>query len=130
MNRLGSVSTTTTAGISKKLAIDIERLSQYSICATVGVLSGAAGVALMTAIAIVIHSLLFDIIFAPGVTPLIIASTLVGLGIARLLGQALDGILPGLGNNKLAVQMILVFSVFTTLLLPLLFEYRLILISN
>jgi len=126
MNWQNSLFALTNASISKRLVRDSERLYQYSICVTLGVLSGATSVALMTGLAIVVYSLLFEMIFAPGVMLLIITSTLVGLGIARLLGQIMGGILPGLSNNKAGMQMILAFSILTTLLLPLFFEYLII----
>lgn len=108
-------------------AMAIRQLSQYIACVAVGLLGGAAGVALAIGLTIVVQLLLPPpAVLAPGAIPLLVLATLSGIGISWLLGHGTHRILPGLFDNfdKHGLQVILVSSVFASLLQTLLFFAR------
>jgi len=128
MDSQGSVNPllTTEAGISNTDAhgIALQRLAQYTICVGLGLLGGAFGVALVIALTILINLLSPpSVIFAPGVIPLMAGSALAGVGVAWLLSQIVNFILPGLfaALNENGLRVILVFSILTSLLQTILF---------
>ena len=102
----------------------LQQLPQYTICAGLGLLGGALGVALAIGLAILINRLLPpSTIFAPGVIPFMAGGALAGMGIAWLLGQVATFTWPGLfaDLNTSGLRVILVFSVLTSLLQTILF---------
>jgi hypothetical protein len=117
---------TTETGASKTqtMAIMLRRLPQHVTCVGLGLLGGTGGVALAIGLAIVVQLLLPPVVvFAPGVIPLMVAATIVGLGASWLLAQVARRIAPSLLRNsgEQGLQVILVFSTFTSLLQALLF---------
>jgi hypothetical protein len=117
---------TTEAGISNTDAqgVALQRLAQYTICVGLGLLGGALGVALAIALTILINLLSPpSVIFAPGVIPLMAGSALAGVGVAWLLSQIVNFILPGLlaTLNENGLRVILVFSILASLLQTILF---------
>lgn len=118
---------TTETGMSDANAqgFALQQLPYYSICAGLGMLGGALGVALAIGLTILINLLLlppFEV-FAPGVIPLMAASALAGVGIAWLLGQVANFTWPGLfaDLNENGLRVILVFSILGSLLQTILF---------
>lgn len=117
---------TTEAGMSDAGAqgFALRRLPQYIICAALGLLGGAMGVALVIGLTILINLLLPpSVVFAPGVISLMAASALAGVVIAWLLGQVAYFTWPGLfaAPREKGLRVILVFSVLASLLQTILF---------
>jgi hypothetical protein len=105
-------------------ALAVQQWSQYLACVGTGLVGGAAGVALAIGLAIVAQLLLPPpAVFAPGTIPLLVLATVSGLGISGLLGRGAQRILPGLFHSlgEQGLQVILVSSVFASLLQTLLF---------
>jgi len=118
---------TTEAGMSDANAqgFALQQLPQYIICAGLGLLGGAIGVALAIGLTILINVLLlppFEV-FAPGVIPLMAGSALAGVGVAWLLSQIVNFILPGLfaALKESGLRVILIFSILASLLQTILF---------
>ena len=104
----------------------VRRLPQYIIWAGVGMVGGAAGVAVGFGLAIAIQSFLSPATtFSPDVTQLTVISILSGLGIAWLLSRGADRVLSGLLHDPdaQALQVIFTFSVLTSLLQSFLFTH-------
>ena len=117
----------TTESISSGTQIVLRRLPQYAVCAGLGMMGGAAGVAMAIGLAILIQSLLpARAVFSPGIIPLMVAGVVAGLGVSWLFARAARHILPGLrhGSPEKELQVVLVFSVFTSLLQTMLFFAR------
>jgi hypothetical protein len=113
-------------GLSKVQAVIIalQRLPQYVTCVGLGLLGGAGGLTLAIGLVIVVQLLLPPAkIFLPGAIPFIVMATAIGLGVSWLLGRATCRIFPGfLGSlGERGLQVILVFSTFTSLLQAVLF---------
>jgi hypothetical protein len=107
--------------------IVLRRLPQYVICAGLGMLGGAAGVAAAIGLAILVQLLLPpSVVFLPGIIPLMVLATVAGLGVSWLLARMMRHIMPGLlqDSPEKELQVILVFSVFTSLLQTMLFFAR------
>lgn len=128
MNLRGSSKVLRTAetGTSKVevMAIVLQRLPQYITCAGLGLLGGTVGVALAIGLAIVVQLLLPPpAIFWPGTIPLMVTAAVAGLGASWLIGRGAPRIVPNLLRNsgERGLQVILVFSTFTSLLQTLLF---------
>jgi hypothetical protein len=109
---------------TRALALSVRQWSQYLACVSTGLVGGAAGVALAISLATVVQVFLPPpAVFAPGAIPLLVLATLSGLGISSLLGRGAQRILPGLFHDlgEQGLQVILVSSVFASLLQTLLF---------
>ena len=105
----------------------LRRLAQYAVCAGLGMMGGAVGVAMAIGLAILIQLLLPAwAVFSPGIIPLMVMGVVAGLGISWLFARVARHILPGLrhGSPEKELQIILVFSVFTSLLQTMLFFAR------
>jgi hypothetical protein len=101
-----------------------QQLPQYTMCAALGLLAGAMGVALTIGLAILVNLLLPpSTLFAPGTIPLMVTGALAGVGFGWLLGRAANFTWPGLfeAPREKGLQVILVFSVLASLLQTLLF---------
>jgi hypothetical protein len=122
MNLPSNILTSTSSNVSEKRVI--ARLPQYVICAGLGLLGGAIGVALAIGLAILIQSALSPmIIFSPDATHFMAVGTLMGIGVSWLLGRVAQHVLPSLSYNagEQGMQVILIFSVLASLLNSLLF---------
>jgi hypothetical protein len=111
------------SNVSTKVSI-FQRLPLYTACAALGLLGGAVGVALVIGLAILIQLRLPPpSIFAPGVIPIMLVAVLAGLGISWLLAQVAKRIWRGpfSSSHDSGLQVILVFSVFASLLQTLIF---------
>jgi hypothetical protein len=99
----------------------LRQLPMYVICILLGLLGGAIGVALVTALAIQISLLLPpSLSFAPGVIPFMAAGALAGAGITWLLSQAASLNWRWLSPGETGLRVMLVFSVLAALLQSLL----------
>jgi high-affinity Fe2+/Pb2+ permease len=108
--------------------ITLKRLPQYIFCGGLGILGGAIGVALAIGLTIVVQAMLSPtVVFSPNVVLLSIVATLFGVGASWLLGQATHRILPSQVSccSEQNLQVILIFSVFTSLVETILFVYGL-----
>lgn len=125
MSLLDILLTPTQAGESEGQSITIwQQLSQYIISTSLGLLGGAIGVALAIGLAIVVQRLLFPAtIFLPGAILLGVVAVLSGWGVSWLLSQVARHICPDLSCNlhEKGMQMMLIFSAFTSLLQTFLF---------
>ena len=107
--------------------IVLRRLPQYVVCAGLGMLGGAAGVAVAIGLAILVQLLLPpSVVFQTGIIPLMVLATVAGLGVSWLLARMIGHIVPGFlqDSPEKELQVILVFSVFTSLLQTMLFFAR------
>jgi hypothetical protein len=125
-----TLSTGTKTDLSKVRAISFvhRRLPQFIICAGIGMIGGAIGVAVAIGLAIVFQLLLFpSTVFSPNVIQLTVIAILAGLGISWLLSQGADRILSGLLHDPgaQALQVVFVFSALTSLLQSFLFTHGL-----
>ncbi len=95
----------------------LRRWSQVTICAGLGLVGGALGVALTIGLAILVQLRVTSESFAPGAMPLIVTAVLMGLGATWLLGRIMRRILPHLfyGWGSLTLETTLMFSIFTSL---------------
>ena len=120
-----STSTKTGAADEQTLGVFV-RLLQYVLCAGMGMIGGATGVAIAIAVAIAIQLLFFPTAaFSPNGTLLTLIAVVAGIGISWLLRQGARRLLAGLfyGLAEQELQVILVFSILTSLLQSLLFTY-------
>jgi hypothetical protein len=107
--------------------IELRRLPQYAVCAGLGMLGGAVGVAVAIGLAILVQLLLPpSVVLQPGIIPLMVLATMAGLGVSWLFARMIRHVVPGLLNDspEKELQVILVFSVFTSLLQTILFFAR------
>ena len=124
MNSQSTMSTVTNVSNEHAQGIALHRLPKYAICAGMGVVGGAAGVALAIGLVVLIQALLFpNVYFSPGPVGLTIGATVVGLLVTWLMSRATDRIFPGLSDQlgEKALQVMMVLSVFTSLLQTFLF---------
>lgn len=101
-----------------------QQLPEYIIFTELGLVGGAAGVALAIGLAIAIQSLLSPVtIFLPGFVLLGVGAALIGAGISGLLGRMAHHIFPALSCNLdlTRLQLMLIVSTFTSLLQTFLF---------
>ena len=106
-----------------KVAV-IHRQLQYVAHAAIGILGGAIGVAFAIGLTNVVQQMLFPtVIYSPSPIGLLIIAILAGLVFAWLLGRLASLILPALLSqlDEQGVQIIMVFSVLTSLLQTMLF---------
>jgi hypothetical protein len=90
-------------------------------------LGGAVGVAVAIGLAILVQLLLPpSVVLQPGIIPLMVSATMAGLGVSWLFARMMRHVVPGLLNDspEKELQVILVFSVFTSLLQTILFFAR------
>ena len=107
--------------------IVLRRLPRYAVCAGLGMLGGAVGVAVAIGLAILVQLLLPpSVVLQPGIIPLMVLATMAGLGVSWLFARMMRHVVPGLLNDspEKELQVILVFSVFTSLLQTILFFAR------
>lgn len=124
MNSQRTISTMTNVSNERMEAVWLQRLIGYSLCAGMGLVSGAAGVAVTIGLIVIVQSLLFAAaIFSPGTVLIAIAASLIGLGAAWLMNWVARRVLPELFAqfDERALQVIFVFSVLTSLLQTILF---------
>jgi len=104
----------------------LQRLPRHFIWAELGILGGATGVALAIGFVIVIQ-LILSPATAVSMRPihLTIVAILLGLGSSWLLGRLIDHVMPSLFSNSVeqGLQVVLVFSIFTSLLQAFLFTH-------
>jgi hypothetical protein len=88
---------------------------------------GTTGVAVAIGLTIAIQLLLATSVFLPGLIGLTVAAALAGLGASWLFSRGARRILPDLFSqlDERAIQIIMVFSVLTSLLQTFLFTYNL-----
>ncbi len=114
----------TEAGIT---GLVLRQLPQHMVCAALGWVGGAAGVALAIGLVISLQLLLPPAYaLSIGVVPLMVIAAIAGLLVSWLLGRLAHRSLPHLleSSDERGLQVILVFSVFTSLLQILLFFTR------
>jgi hypothetical protein len=121
-----NIMTTTKADVIKGRTLEttLRKLPQYVVCSGLGLIGGAIGVAIAIALAIVIQARIAPTTtYFPGLVPLSIVATLAGLGVSWLMGRGLHRILPSLSRHpdEKWIQVVLVFSVFASLLETFLF---------
>lgn len=124
MNSQRTISTMTNVSNERMEAVWLQRLIGYALCAGMGLVSGAAGVAVTIGLIVIVQSLLFAAaIFSPGTVLIAIAASLIGLGAAWLISWVARRVLPELFTQleERALQVIFVFSVLTSLLQTILF---------
>ena len=109
-------------------AIPWQHLPHHTFCAGVGILGGATGVALAIGATIMVQALLpLVVAFYPSAIVLTLMAAMLGLGVSWLLGQGAHRLCPRLFCNctEQSLQVLLTFSVFTSLLETFLFMYSL-----
>ena len=124
MNSQSTMSTISNVSGERAKGIARHDLPKYALCAGMGVVGGATGVALAIGLVIIIQGLLSPkLFFTPGTVGLTLTATVVGLGVTWLLSQATHRIFPNLFYHlgEKALQVMMVLSVFTTLLQTFLF---------
>ena len=124
MNSQRTISTLAKASDEQMQLMWLQQIIRYVLCAGMGLVSGAVGVALTIGLVIIVQSLLFPkVIFAPGTVVIAIATSLIGLGVAWLVSRVARRLLPELFAqlDERALQVIFVFSVLTSLLQTILF---------
>ena len=102
----------------------LQRLPGYAACALLGLVGGITGVALIIALAIVIHLILpVSAVFAPGAISLMVAAILAGLGVTWLLSLVARqaGLKLYRGSGERGQRVMLAFSVLAGTLQSLLF---------
>jgi hypothetical protein len=105
-------------------AILCQRLPRYFVYAQLGLVGGAIGVMLTIGLAVIVQMLLPPaIIFSPSVILFMTIAALLSVGVSWLFGQVVPRLLPRqfYDLNEQGLQMILVFSVFASLLQTILF---------
>jgi hypothetical protein len=127
MNSQSTITTLTNVSSENSQIIGLQRWIQYFLCAGIGLVGGTTGVAIAIGLTIIIQLLLVSTAFSPGMIGMAIAATLVGLGASWLISRAAGWILPAMFEdlNERAIQIIMVFSVLTSLLQTFLFTYNL-----
>jgi hypothetical protein len=120
--------TWTTSGLGRPEAqtatLALRQLPQYVICAAMGLVGGSIGVAIAIGLAILPQELLApEQTFSLGVVPLMVLASAAGTAVSWLFGRLAQCCLPRLVQNvyEKGLQVILVFSAFTSLLQTLLF---------
>jgi hypothetical protein len=101
-----------------------QRVSRYFICAQLGLVGGAIGVMLTIGLAIIVQALLPPtVIFSPGVILFMTTTALISVAVSWLFGQTATRLLPRqfYDLNEQGLQVILIFSVFASLLQTILF---------
>jgi hypothetical protein len=93
----------------------LQKWISYFICATIGMVGGAIGVALTIGLMIIVVQMSAIVIF-PNSYMLIGVGILFGLGISWLLDRMFRSILPFLNNSQRSLQVVFVFSVLIVLL--------------
>ena len=124
MNSHRTISSIASVSHENTEAALIQRLLQYMLCAGMGIVGGAVGVALTIGAVILIQSILFPaVIFTPGAMVIAVAAVLVGLAISWLISRIARLTLPTLFEqlDERPLQVIFVFSVLTSLLQTILF---------
>jgi hypothetical protein len=122
------LSTAKTGEIKKERMITWRQLPQYILCAILGLLGGAAGVALAIGLAIVSQLLLSPaVVFSPGVVLLALVAVVAGMGVSWLLSRLVRLIWPDLFYTSAGqgIQVMLIVSTFTSLLQTFLFMHGL-----
>ena len=126
---LSTILSTAKSGESKKEKMIIwQLLPQYILCAGLGLLGGAAGVALAIGLAIVLQLLLSPaVVFSPGVVLLVLVAVVAGLGVSWLLNWLVRLIWSDLFYTSAGhgIQVMLIVSTFTSLLQTFLFMHGL-----
>jgi CBS domain containing-hemolysin-like protein len=105
-------------------AIVCQQLPRYFVYAQLGMVGGAIGVMLTIGLAVVLQALLPPtIIFSPSAIVLMTMAALISVGVSWLFGQAAPRLLPRqfYNLNEQGLQVILIFSVFASLLQTILF---------
>ena len=127
MNSGTTMSSLTNALTESGQAIGLQRWVGYFLGAGIGLVGGTTGVAVAIGLTVIIQLLLVNVIFSPGMIGLTIAATLAGLGVSWLINRAARRIMPDLfcQPDDRAVQIIMIFSVLTSLLQTFLFTYNL-----
>lgn len=123
MNRV-LVSTKAVVSESRAIAVPVRQIPEYAICAGLGLLGGATGVAIAIGLVISISlALRPTAAFSPGTVPLMVMAVVAGLGVTWLLSRGMRQVVPGLGRNwqERGLQLTLVCSAFTGLLQTILF---------
>jgi hypothetical protein len=123
---MGKALTTGEGRISETQAIALEwrQVARYVICAVLGLVGGAAGVALAIGLAIAVQLRLPpSAAFSAGVPLLMVMAAGFGLAVAWLLTRAARGVVSILSPDvrERGLQVALVFSVFSSVLQTLLF---------
>ena len=126
MSLFETLLTTTRTNASEEpvKAIVRQQLPRYFVYAQVGLVGGAIGVMLTVGLAIIVQALLPPtIIFSPSVILLMTIAALISVGVSWLFGQTAPRLLPRqfYDLNEQGLQVILVFSVFASLLQTILF---------
>ena len=101
-----------------------QRLPRYFICAQLGLVGGAIGVMLTIGLAIIVQAFLPPmVIFSPNVILLMTIAAVISVAVSWLFGQAAPRLLPHqfYDLNEQGLQVILIFSVFASLLQTILF---------
>jgi hypothetical protein len=96
----------------------LHRLPRYAAYVGLGLLGGAAGVALAIGLAILVQLRLPPpAVFAPGMIPLMVTAVLAGLGVSWLIGCVTRYTSPDVPHDSAqnGLQVILVSSVFASL---------------
>jgi hypothetical protein len=130
MNPWSTIVTTSKTELPKDQILEAikQQLPGQIFCIGLGLLSGTTGVAITIGLVIMIQELLFRMAtFSPGVIGITIAATVAGLGVSWLLDQVAPRFLPGLYYNLAEdrLKLVMILSVFTTLVQALLFTYGL-----
>ena len=130
MNLWSTIVTTSETELPKGQILEAikQQLPGQIFCMGLGLLSGTTGVVITIGLMIIIQGLLFRVAtFSPGVIGITITATVAGLGIAWLLDQVAPRFLPGLYYNlsEDRLKLVMILSVFTTLVQALLFTYGL-----
>ena len=102
----------------------LRKIPEYTVCAILGLLGGAAGVAVAIGLAILLQLLLpSGQILSIGIVPLMVLAAVMGLVASWLLGKLVrrSSIRPRRDRYEMGLQVTLVLSVFTSLLQTLLF---------
>lgn len=120
MSLLSALLTTTKSNLPDGRALaDMRRhLPGHAICVGLGALGGAMGVTLVIGLVIVVQLILFpQATLSVTSMQITIAATLLGLGISWLIGRWAHRILLSLeGLEAHGLRLILIFSIFTSLL--------------
>jgi hypothetical protein len=120
---LDNPTTTTNINESKHISlVSLQQLLNYIVFTGLGLLGGASGVALAIGLAIVPLAFSSEV-FWPNILLLTIIAVLIGVGISWLLGRTIKSIFSHLFEdvNNHGIQIMLMFSVFTSLLQTFLF---------
>ncbi len=110
-----------TRGMEVQPTVLLEQLCQYVVCAGLGLLGGAIGVAIAIGLALILQLWLSSTtMFSPGVVPLALIAVVTGLGVSWLLSWAATRILHTSFDQRV-IQVMLIISGLTSLLQTFLF---------